>query len=215
LPFYTFTKTSWDKNKINILKSMDRTFKSHYPLFIKPCNSTCSIGVSKANKRPDIRSSVKYAFKYGEQIIVEKGLNNLREIEVFIVANSNNLLRCLFCGEVIVENMFQDYKAKHLDERKLIIPTNINDALLSKIKNFAFQAFQAINCVGYARIDFFIEDNYKPYINEVTANPAFNKTKKYFESMGKPELFNELLDELIRLAITKWYNKQEFLEFYI
>jgi len=33
--------------------------------------------------------------------------------------------------------------------------------------------------------------------------------------MGKPELFNELLDELIRLAITKWYNKQEFLEFYI
>ena len=23
LPFYTFTKTSWDKNKINILKSMD------------------------------------------------------------------------------------------------------------------------------------------------------------------------------------------------
>lgn len=213
LPFYSFPKTNWHKNKENALRFINRTFEEQYPIFVKPSNSTCSIGVSKVNKWADLQPSVELACKYGDQIIIEKGLIKLREIEVFIIGNPN-LLRCLFCGEVIVEHGFQDYEIKHQNKRKLINPVKINDVIKSKIEDVAFQAFQIINCTGYARVDFFLENNNKPYINEVTANPAFNKTKKYLESADRPKLFSELLDELIQLAIAKWNNKQEFLGSY-
>lgn len=213
LPFYSFSKVNWHKNKENILRVIHKIFKEQCPIFVKPSNSTCSMGVSKVNDRINLQVAIGLACKHGDSIIVERGLINPREIEVFIVGN-NKSHKCLFCGEVIVECDFQDYEAKQQDKRKLIAPAEISNIIKPKIENVALQAFRIINCTGYARVDFFIKNGGKFYINEVTANPAFNKTKKYLESMGRPELFSKLLDELIQLPIEKWYNKQEFLNSY-
>ncbi|MDH4129741.1 MAG: D-alanine--D-alanine ligase [Spirochaetota bacterium] len=205
LPFYSFKKFQWDKDKSDVIKNIE--YSLTYPAFVKPANMGSSVGITKAHNRNELIQGVDEALQYDIKIVVEQGIN-AREIEISILGNDNPITSVL--GEIIPCKEFYDYEAKYLSEgSKLIIPAQIDSSIEQNIKECAIKAFLALDCSGLARIDFFIDklDN-KVYINEINTLPGFTKISMYpklWEVSGIP--YPKLIDQLITLAIEKHKTK--------
>lgn len=175
-----------------------------YPVFCKPANTGSSVGISKAHNRPELLRGVADAAEYDLKVIVEQGVRNAREIECSVLGNDHPIVSVP--GEIIPSNEFYDYDAKYVDGKsRAIIPADLSKRVIREVQRVAVTAYTVVDCVGMARIDFFVT---KPgnvvYLNEVNTIPGFTTISMYpklWEASGIP--YPALLDRLISLAIER------------
>jgi D-alanine-D-alanine ligase len=91
-----------------------------------------------------------------------------------------------------------------------LIPAPIPPAKAEEVRDLASRAFQAIDCAGMARVDFFLErESGKVYVNEINTIPGFTSISMYpklWEASGVS--YPELLDRLIALALERHAEKR-------
>ena len=113
-------------------------------------------------------------------------------------------------GEIRPKRSFYDYTAKYLsDDSDLSIPAPISAELSQEVRQFALQAYQAIDCKGLARVDFLLDTRTDTlYINEINSLPGFTSISMYPKLWAATGLaYPDLLDRLIYLAIEKYEDK--------
>ena len=176
-----------------------------YPCFVKPSNAGSSVGVSKARDRRKLVEALHFAARYDRRILVEEFIDG-KEVECAVLGNSEPIAST--AGEVIPCNEFYDYDAKYKsgDSSAVIIPANLPDAVIQKIRDYAVRAFKALDLAGLARVDFFVhKDTGEVYINEVNTLPGFTRISKYpklWEASGIP--YPKLIERLIELAVERF-----------
>ncbi|NWF63037.1 MAG: D-alanine--D-alanine ligase [Chloroflexi bacterium] len=175
-----------------------------YPLFTKPANLGSSVGISKCNHRSDLAEGLMEAARYDRRIIIEHGVRDVREIEVSVLGNENP--RASVCGEILPSREFYSYESKYIDGTSgLLIPAPLPDDVSNQIRAYAIRAYQAIDCAGMARADFFVEkETYKIYLNELNTIPGFTSISMYpklWQASGLP--YAQLVDRLIDLALER------------
>lgn len=180
-------------------KKNDIIEQIEFPVIVKPANGGSSIGINKANDKKELVRAIKEAKKYDKKIIIEKFIK-ARELEVAVLENKVNIL-CSNIGEIKSANEFYDYDAKYVNSKSTtIIPNDIPLMIVDMIKRYAKKVFQELNCNGYARVDFFYdEENKKVYINEINTIPGFTCISMYpklIESIGinYTDLITTLID---------------------
>lgn len=174
--------------------------KLNYPMFIKPSNSGSSVGINKASNIEELEEYIEYASKYDKKILIEENLIG-KEIECSVLGNEDVKASCL--GEIAPAENFYTFDAKYKNaESKLTIPANINSKLADEVRNTAIKAFKAIDGKGFARVDFFVnEEKEDIYINEINTLPGFTEISMYPKLWQQSGLeYSKLLDELIKLA---------------
>ncbi len=176
---------------------------SAYPLFIKPANLGSSVGISKCNRRADLGEGLLEAAAYDRRVLVERGVE-AREIEVSVLGNETP--QASVPGEVLPSREFYSYESKYVDGTSgLLIPAPLPEETANKIRQMAVSAFQAIDCAGMARVDFFLEKNTNEiYLNELNTIPGFTSISMYpklWEASGLP--YTGLVDRLIELALER------------
>ncbi|KXK13890.1 MAG: D-alanine--D-alanine ligase [Chloroflexi bacterium OLB14] len=125
-----------------------------YPLFTKPANLGSSVGISKCNSPSDLTEGLMEASRYDRRILIEKGVGNVREVEVSVLGNEEPTASV--CGEVLPSREFYSYESKYIDGTSgLLIPSQLPNDITEKIKEYATRAYKAIDCAGMARADFF------------------------------------------------------------
>ncbi len=206
VPFTWFLKDEWKKDKEAVLKKINNIF----PLFVKPANLGSSVGITKAHNKPELMKAIDFAAKYDQKILVEKGIENIWEVEVSILGNEAPVASV--CGQIIPANEFYDYDAKYIDENTaLVIPAKIKPETQKQIQEYGKQEFKILNCSGLARADFFVERaTEKVWVNEINTMPGFTSVSMYpklWEASGVS--YTELVEKLIQLGIERWKKKQE------
>lgn len=177
--------------------------KFRYPVFVKPANLGSSVGISKVHNRKELLPALELAAQYDRRILVEKGMT-ARELECSVLGNDKP--EASLPGEVVASREFYDYAAKYLEEgSQLIIPAKLTKAQTRRVQQMACQAFQAVDCAGMARVDFFLEKRTgKFFVNEINTIPGFTSISMYpkmWEASGLP--MPKLLDRLIELALER------------
>ncbi len=205
--FRYFSRSEWEQQQENYI--MDIEISMGYPCFVKPANLGSSVGISKVRHREELVEAIQYAFQYDRKVIVEENII-AREIEVSVLGNDSP--EASVPGEIVSSNEFYDYKAKYLDgTSKMVIPAHISDELKEQLRHMAIRAFQAIDASGLSRVDFFLQHaDQHILINEINTMPGFTPFSMYpllWKESGKP--YRELLDDLIRLAIERFEEKQK------
>ena len=183
----------------DICKIIDKNLP--YPMFVKPSNSGSSVGINKANSIEELEEFIEYASKYDKKILIEENIIG-REIECSVLGNEDVKASCL--GEIAPAENFYTFDAKYKNsDSKLTIPANINNKLADKVRNQAIKAFKAIDGKGFARVDFFVnEETEEIYINEINTLPGFTQISMYPKLWGNSGInYSELLDELVKLAL--------------
>ena len=180
-----------------------------YPMFVKPANAGSRVGVSKAKNHAELQQALLLASQYDRKILVEQG-HNVREIEVAVLGNDRP--EASVAGEIIASNDFYDYKAKYVDNKSVAqIPADLTSKERETIDQLAKAAYQALDCAGLARVDFFIsKDDGRIYLNEINTLPGFTEISMYaklWQASGLP--MTKLLDELVDLAFERFQDRQK------
>ena len=194
--FLTFSTAELDENIGEIMNKI--RYKLGYPCFVKPAGTGSSIGISKAANRKELQAALQNAAKFYHRIVVEKEIKG-REIEVAILGNGT-AARTSAPGEVIPDGEFYDYDAKYTKPAsKTITPADLPEEITDKIQSYALQIFNAIDGKGMSRIDFFVTNAGKIYLNEINTVPGFTSISMYtkmWEASGisQEKLIAELID---------------------
>ncbi|MFQ5880881.1 MAG: D-alanine--D-alanine ligase family protein [Candidatus Methylomirabilales bacterium] len=202
----------WRENAATVLTTLEQTFS--YPIFVKPSNLGSSVGVSKVTDRPGLGRAIEEAFRYGRKILVEQGLD-CREIECGILGNDQPEASVI--GEILPKRAWYDYRAKYeAGMSEVRIPASLPTSLAKEIQTQAVKAYQAVDCAGMARVDFFLDrTSAEPYVNEINTIPGFTATSVYpklWEASGVS--YPVLLDRLIQLAIERHGERHRLLTTY-
>ncbi|MBA4311643.1 MAG: D-alanine--D-alanine ligase A [Chlorobiaceae bacterium] len=201
-PYIWFFENEFRNSSQKIINQIEK--KLGYPLFVKPANSGSSVGISKAKNRKSLIKSIKLALNYDRKILIEKSIENAREIEISVLGNDDPEVSVP--GEIISSNEFYDYDAKYIDGKsEAIIPAKLANPTIKKVQEYALLGFRSIDCAGMARVDFLVtKKTNKIYFNEINTIPGFTSISMYpklWEASGLR--YPRLLDKLIHLAIEK------------
>lgn len=172
-----------------------------FPVFIKPCSTGSSVGVSKVKNEAELMPALENAFKYDKKILAEEFING-REIEVAVLGNDEPT--AAVAGEIDAGAEFYDYETKYVTSTsQAYIPARISDDLNAQVRKWAVKIFTALGCTGLSRVDFFVtRDTNEIVFNEINTLPGFTPISMYPKMWAAEGLaFPELIDKLIELAL--------------
>ena len=191
-----------------------------YPMFVKPCCAGSSNGASKANNRRELSFAIMEAFLWDDKILIEKSIN-AREVECSVTGNSvtfpadseSEEVLAYIPGEIKPTHTFYDFDAKYNDKNgaELVIPADISEEGIEKIRKTACAAYRVLDCTGLSRVDFFIsKDTNEVFLNEINTMPGFTSISMFPKMCDAAGLkYPELIDLLIEEAIARYKAKKE------
>lgn len=196
-----FDKHAYSVKKDELLNAA--ADKLGFPIFVKPANAGSSVGISKAKNIDELAKACEKAFEHDKKVVLEEGIVGV-EVECAVMGNSEPVASVV--GEVVPCNEFYDYEAKYLaNESELYIPARLPEEKLKEIQEAAVNAYRALGCSGFTRVDFFVrEGDGKIMLNEPNTIPGFTSISMYpklFAASGVP--YAELLDRLINYALER------------
>lgn len=207
-----FYRSSYQDEKNQIV---ERAEKIGYPLIVKPANLGSSIGITKAKNKQELLNSIEIAISYDRKIIIEKCVENLREINCAVIGYENELLTSLL-EEPIGWKEFLTYEDKYVNksksstESKRKLPADLPEDVSNQIKDLAKLAFKSIDCCGDARIDFLYDGN-NIYVNEINTIPG-SVSFYLWDKMGIS--FSKLITKIIELAELQANQKKQNINSY-
>ena len=178
-----------------------------YPLFVKPARAGSSVGVSKVAAASELPAALEVAFAEDRMVLIESGIAG-REVEIAVLEGRDGAAprASSVVGEIVFTGRaFYDFEAKYLggDGVELALPAEVTEAELAALQEIAVRSFEAAQCEGLARIDFFLTDD-GPVINEINTMPGFTPISMYprlWEASGLA--YRDLITELVELALGK------------
>ncbi|HTE40346.1 MAG TPA: D-alanine--D-alanine ligase family protein [Steroidobacteraceae bacterium] len=182
-----------------------------FPLFAKPANLGSSVGVSKVSTRKQLNAALAYAFQFDDKVIVEERIVG-REIECAILGGEKPHASAV--GEIVVNSRdgFYSYAAKYLDPdgARLDVPAQLDRTTTARVQRLALRAFQALECYGLARVDFFLTPNGSILVNEINTLPGFTAISMYPKLWEKSGVAGaELVTRLLELALARHKCREE------
>lgn len=208
--FIFFNNSEWKNRKEGIMEEIKN--KLQFPVFIKPPKLGSSIGISKAENEKELEFGIEVALYYGETVLVENGVANLKDLTCAVMGN--NTLVASEVQESNFDGAFFNYEEKYLEDggaqignaqKKITIPANIDKEIMQLVKETAKKIYALIGATGLARIDFlFDEKERKLYASEI--NPLPGTLYHHLWKASGVEL-NELIKKLIKLALETHQSK--------
>lgn len=177
-----------------------------FPCFVKPANMGSSVGINKALDEESLRQCVSIALRYDRKVLVEK-LAKGREIECSVMGNDEPCAS--LPGEIVPNDDYYSYTAKYESPSTLYIPAALTPQQVVEVQTLALKAYEALDCAGLARVDFFLTAQGQIYVNELNTMPGFTAISMYpkmWEASGVS--YAALISKLIRLAQAKYAEKR-------
>lgn len=201
-----FNDKNWYANQQSVIESVEKTLP--YPVIVKPANSGSSVGIRPAHDRDELVEAVEYACSFTTRVIVEKLVENLKEVNCSVLGNYEDC-EASVCevpmrsGEILTysDKYMTGAKSKGMQSTKRELPANISDDETMLIKDLARKTFRVLDCEGVARIDFIKDEtDHRVYVNEINTIPG-SLSNYLWEYTGIP--FRELVDRLIDQAFAR------------
>lgn len=194
VPYLYFYKNDLTQNKNDVYLKIEE--KLNYPVIIKPANLGSSIGISIAKTREELEKSILVALNFDNKILVEKALQDFKEINCAALGNKNEVIVSSL-EEPISYKDFLTFDEKYIlgDKKsvKRIYPAKISNEVKKEIQQTSQEIFEKFELSGVVRIDFMIKDNIV-YVNEINTIPG-SLAYYLFEKEGLT--FSDILDKLI------------------
>ena len=188
------------------------------PVFVKPCNMGSSVGIHKVKTPDALEAALDDAFRYDVKVLVEQGID-AREIEVAVLEGETLFASVASELNPNAHHEFYSYEAKYLDPdgARVDLPARLDAAQMARVQSLATQVFAALECSGFARVDFFLDRNSGEFcFNEINTLPGFTSISMYpkmMEASGVP--YAELLTRLVNLALDRHEQRQSLERGYV
>ncbi len=137
------------------------------PLFVKPAREGSSVGISKVTKPGELAAAYTRAAQHDSLVLAEQYLGG-GEYTVAILDGE-----ALPVVKIVPKAEFYDYEAKYLgDETEYLCPADLGEEKTREMQQLALNAFAALGCRGWGRIDILLDEQGKAYLLEANTLPG-------------------------------------------
>ena len=145
------------------------------PVIVKPASEGSSVGVSRVFDDEGLDDAVALAARYtqheGNEMLMEQLIggqgNGAGEYTVGIIGN-----QALPSIKIVPAGAYYDYHAKYVaDDTQYVCPGLEGDAE-ARMRALALEAFHAVGCRGWGRVDLMRDGDGKDWLLEVNTAPG-------------------------------------------
>ena len=137
------------------------------PLMVKPISEGSSLGMSKVREASGLDEAFALAVNYDRVVMAEKFIEGT-ELTVGILGD-----KALPIIKLETPRDFYDYQAKYVsDDTRYIIPCGLPQAREREIQALCREAFRALGCSGWGRVDLMLDRAGEPFLLEVNTAPG-------------------------------------------
>lgn len=197
-----------------------KEFALNFPCIVKLAKEDASIGISEfsvINDYNTLTERLKYLFKsFRQEVIIEEYIEG-RELNVAVLGSET-----LPISEIRFDGLPGDlpkiitYEAKWSPDSiyyKYTIPkcpAELQSGIKEKINKIALEAFDALECRDYARVDIRLNSKNIPYVIEVNPNPDISPDAGFVRSAAAAGIsYEQLLFRITNMALKrKLYDTQ-------
>lgn len=153
------------------------------PFVVKPCCEGNSAGISLCNDESEVKAALGEAFKYDDEILVEKFIPLGRELRVGCIEESDGTIIVLPALEYFIPQAIRTSgdKLQVAEEGKELkfsptttkYPADIDDELKEKLRVSAIKAHKALNSRDFSVFDIRVDPEGNPFFLEASLFCSF------------------------------------------
>ena len=137
------------------------------PLFVKPSGLGSSIGISKVDHTDGLPDAISLALTYSDTVIVEP---EVKGNEYFAGIIGDQVLPLI---RIETPRDFYDYTAKYeSDDTSYFCPCGLPEIVEKELQTRSLEAFHALDCSGWGRVDFIMDEAGEAWFLEVNTTPG-------------------------------------------
>jgi D-alanine-D-alanine ligase len=169
---------------------------------VKPARLGSSLGMTVVHQPDELSAAITEALRYDSKVLVEAYVAEARELEVGVIGNDDP--QAFEPGEVRSHGEWYDYAAKYTEGLADVIPrAEVAPELATRLRELALAAYRAVDCAGFARVDFLVPPD-GVYLSEMNTIPGFTATSMFPKQAEMAGIdFRRLVDSLLRLALER------------
>lgn len=194
-----------------------------FPLVVKPVRLGSSIGISRVESREKLDFAIEEAFRYDEDVIIEKAIVNLRELNCSVLGDEDTAVASVLeepvtSGVLTYEDKYMSGDAGEkstgvkrsataggMASQDRLIPAPVSEDVASRVRRLAVQIFQLLGCAGVARIDFLMDDETGAiYFNEINTIPG---SLSFYLWKPSGVEFPDLVERLIQIGLSRYASR--------
>ena len=146
-----------------------------FPVITKPVSEGSSFGMTKVNKKEDLKTAYDEAIKYNDDVLIEEFIDGVFVTVGVLEKDGKNFATEIL--EIRPKNEWYDFEAKYTaGMSEFILPANLSEELTQKTKEIAIKAHETAGCRGVSRVDFMISKDNIPYVIEINTSPGMTDT---------------------------------------
>ncbi len=189
-------------------------FSLKFPVILKLAREDASIGISElsvVNNLDSLKERLEYLFgSFNQEVLIEEYIDG-RELNVAILGD-----KILPISEIRFDGLPEEfpkivtYEAKWSPESVYYkntvprCPAPLDDSLRQKIEKMALEAYDALECRDYARVDIRLNQRNVPYVIEVNPNPDISLDTGFVRSAAAAGIgYDELLFKISTFALKR------------
>lgn len=169
------------------------------PAVVKPCSCGSSVGVSLVDTEEELANAIFHAGRFEYAIMVERRILG-RELTSGILDG-----QVLPPVEIIPKDGFYDYENKYqAGATTEICPAPIDKEIEEEIAKATLRGFDALRLEGYARFDYILDEENRPWCLEANTLPGMTPTSLLPQETAAVGIdYDTLCETLVKLALKK------------
>ncbi len=174
-----------------------------FPVVVKPNDQGSSVGLDIAHEPGALFKIALRAAEYSSRLLFEKFIPG-RELTVAVLDDQP-----LPVVEILPHEGFYDYQHKYTaGKTEYLSPAPLTPEDTRRVQEIGLMAFKALNCDGYARVDFRMSPQREFYCLEVNTLPGMTATSLVPKAAKAAGIeFPELLERIARSALKRCKEK--------
>jgi len=136
------------------------------PVIVKPSCEGSSVGVSRVFNDADLDEAVSLAARYPGELLMEQLIEG-QELTVGILGSE-----ALPSIRIVPAGEWYDYEAKYVANDTQYLCPGLEGADEEEIRRLAYEAFRAIGCSGWSRVDVMRDKDGRFWLLEVNTAPG-------------------------------------------
>jgi D-alanine-D-alanine ligase len=165
----------WARDRAAVLAELDAfaAGTGDKRLMVKPARLGSSVGMTLAHGPAERGAALDLAFRYDDLALVERYLAGARDLEVSVIGNEPDAIELYGPGEIMSGHEFYDYDAKYMPGlSQTTLSAELEPGLRATILKLARDAYRALGCEGFARVDFLLAGD-EVVVSELNTIPGF------------------------------------------
>ncbi len=143
-----------------------------FPLILKAPHEGSTLGLAKVNQPSQLNEGFAVAAQFDQVVLAEQFID-ARELTVAIITQDGKP-RVLPVIEILAPEGNYDFQNKYYtNTTRYECPAQIEPTLAKAIEQLALDAFLAVGCTGWARVDVLLrKSDSKPFLLEINTSPG-------------------------------------------